>query len=245
MMRIRIQLLVLLLLGSTNVFADTSLGVSDITKQSNRQSKVTLDKIAACKDMSSEEATKIGLIRQMLDEGKPHAAIAHLDAARIFNPQADLLRADGLRQTGREMQAETIYKRLQSSCVAGYAYQGLGLIASQAGKLQEAISHLKTASAALPTEHTIRNDYGYALMMTGDSQPAVHEFLTAIELAAGYRQPAHNLILLLYRNGETDRAQAFASQFGIAADELGKLEKMAQLPLASAGMNEDKLGGQQ
>lgn len=243
----RFQILVLLFLGSTSAFAGVSLGTNDINsdRQPDRQARISPAKIAACDDMSSEEATKLGLIRQMLAEGKPHAAIAHLDAMRISNPQADLLRADGLRQTGREMQAETIYRRLLSSCVTGYASQGLGLIASKTGKLHDAVSHLRTASAALPTEHTIRNDYGYVLMMAGEGDAAVHEFLTAVELAAGYRQAAHNLILLLYREGETDRAKAFASQFGIATDELGKLEKMAQLPLTSAGKTQDEPGGQQ
>lgn len=242
MIRICIPLLVFLLFGSASVFAGASLGTNETAWQSNRPAQASRNEIATCDDMSSEDATKLGLIRQMLGEGRPHAAIAHLDAARISNPQADLLRADGLRQTGREIQAEAIYKRLQGSCVNGYAYQGLGLIASKAGDTQEAIRHLRTASEALPTEYTIRNDYGYALMMAGESQLAVHEFLTAIELADGYRQPAHNLILLLYRNGDIGKAQAFASQLGIGAEDLGKLEKMAQLPLTSAEINRDGLG---
>lgn len=244
MMRIRVQLLVLLLFANNSAFAGASFGANEAVSQSNQPSQTPQGKVAVCKEMSAEDATKLGLIRQMLTEGKPHAAIAHLDAARISSPQADLLRADSLRQTGRAQQAATIYRRLQGSCVNGYAYQGLGLIASKAGDGQEAIRNLRTASEALPTEHTIRNDYGYALMMAGESQLAVHEFLTAIELAAGYRQPAHNLILLLYRNGEKDRAQAFASQFGILADDLAKLEKLAQLPLASADTHRDVLGGQ-
>lgn len=62
----------------------------------------------ACAEISTEEATRLGLIRQMLLEGKPHAAIAHLDAARIKNEQAELLRADALRQTGRVLQAENL-----------------------------------------------------------------------------------------------------------------------------------------
>lgn len=246
-MRLRFQILFLLLLVSSSVFAGGNLGLGDTSakaSETSRQSKISQDKIVACKDMSSEDATKLGLIRQMLGDGKPHAAIAHLDAARISNPQADLLRADGLRQTGREMQAEAIYRQLLGSCVAGYAYQGLGLIASQSGNLQEAVVHLKAASAALPTEHSIRNDYGYVLMMAGDSNSAVHELLTAVELAAGYRQAAHNLILLLYRNGENERAEAFASQFGITADELTHLQEMARQLLASTNTNRDGTGGQ-
>lgn len=199
---------------------------ADVSKDSVRSVKSTTDK--ACVAMSSEEATRIGLIRQMLTEGKPHAAIAQLDAARIMNEQADLLRADGLRQTGRALQAKAIYEQLVNSCMSGYAYRGLGLIADQTGNMQEALRHLKAASSALPTEHTIRNDYGYVLMQSGDYEAALHEFLTAVELAPDYRQAAYNLIMLLYQQGDTAKAEVFAKKFGVLAEEMQQLKTLAQ-----------------
>src|SRR5690606_4731670 len=102
--------------------------------------------------------------------------------------------------------------------------------------IAEAVTHLRMASAALPTEHSIRNDYGYMLMLAGDNNAALHEFLTAVELVADYRQAAHNLLLLLYRNGDDQRAQAFAQQFGISAEELAHLQEMAHRPLPSANI---------
>ncbi|EUJ09730.1 hypothetical protein Meth11DRAFT_0531 [Methylophilaceae bacterium 11] len=182
----------------------------------------------ACAEISTEEATRLALIRQMLTEGKPHAAIAHLDAANIKNEHAELLRADALRQTGRALQAQTIYAQLVNSCVSGYAYRGLGLIASETGNQQEALRHLKAASNALPTEHTIRNDYGYVLMQSGESTAALHEFLTAVELAPDYRQAANNLVMLLYQQGDTAKAEAFAKQFGVASEAMQQLKKLAQ-----------------
>lgn len=181
----------------------------------------------ACGEISAEDATRLGLIKQMLTEGKPHAAIAHLDASQINNQQAELLRADGLRQTGRAPQAQAIYEKLANSCVSGYAYRGLGLIASNASNPTAAIDYLKTASAALPTEHTIRNDYGYVLMQSKQYETALHEFLTAVELAPDYKQAAHNLILLLYQQGDTDKAATFATRFGVEAEELQQLKKLA------------------
>lgn len=191
-----------------------------------------------CKALPAAESTKLGIIRQMLNAGKPHAAIAYLDAARIAAPQADLLRADGLRQTGRAAEADRLYRQLLGSCVAGYAYQGLGLDASKLGKLQEAVTQLRAASAALPVEAAIRNDYGYALMSTGDNQAALHEFLTAIELAPGLQRAAHNLILLLSRSGEHEKAKTFADQFGISADQLADLQRLAQQPLPNVAEQE-------
>lgn len=188
--------------------------------------KVVTDK--ACAELSTEDSTRLALIQQMLSEGKPHAAIAHLDALRAKSERAELLRAHGLRQTGRAAQAQVIYEQLTTSCVSGHAYRGLGLIASSAGNLPESLRYLKAASSALPTEHTIRNDYGYVLMQTGQHEVALHEFLTALELAPDYRQAAHNLVMLLYQQGDSAKAEAFARQFGLAADEMQQLKKMAQ-----------------
>jgi tetratricopeptide (TPR) repeat protein len=181
----------------------------------------------ACKELPAASSTRLGLIRQMLATGKPHAAIAYLDASRLDVPQAQLLRADGLRQTGREEEAGRIYRQLLRSCVAGHAYQGLGLSAGNAGKWNDAVTHLKAASAALPIDAAVRNDYGYALMQSGDTATALHEFLTAIELAPNQRRPAHNLILLLSRTGEDAKAAAFAEKVGISAEELAGIQRMA------------------
>ncbi len=197
---------------------------ADNTTKPPIQAKDIVDK--ACPDTSPEETTRLALIQQMLNDGKPHAAIAYLDAAKIKNAQAELLRAHGLRQTGRPLQAKVIYEQLVKTCVSGHAYRGLGLLASNAGNMQESLRYLKAASQALPTEYTIRNDLGYVLMQSGQPEPALHEFLTAVELAPDYRQAAHNLILLLYQQGDTARAEAFAKQFGIEAEELQHLKKM-------------------
>lgn len=213
-----------------------------MSPQQSRQPAKT--KNAACAELPPEDATNLGLIRQTLADGKPHAALAFLDASGIAHPQAEVLRADSLRQSGREEQAKQIYQQQLSTCVSGYAYRGLGLIAANAGNLADAVTHLRMASATLPTEHTIRNDYGYMLMLSGDHDAALHEFLTAIELVADYRQAAHNLLLLLYRNGDEQRAHAFASQFGINAEEMAHLQELARQPLSGANINQERTGVQ-
>lgn len=185
----------------------------------------------ACRELPPASSTRLGLIRQMLVAGKPHAAIAYLDASHITAPQADLLRADALRQTGRAAEADKVYRQLLGSCVKGYAYQGLGLSASAAGKTRDAVAQLQAASVALPVDPAVRNDYGYALMQAGNTQAALHEFLTAIELAPNQRRPARNLLLLLTRSGEDEKARAFAQQFGISDAELAGIRELAQQQL--------------
>jgi Flp pilus assembly protein TadD len=196
------------------------------------------EKAAACKSLPAAENTRLGIIRQMLAEGKPHAAIAHLDAARIEAPQSNLLRADGLRQTGRHEMATELYRRLLSTCVAGNAYQGLGLLAGQVGDVGEAVDQLQAASMLLPVDPAVRNDYGYALLLANEHEAALHEFLTAIELAPGHRQAAHNLLLLLYRMGQPEKANQFAEQFGISAADAERLKAEALKPLPGLAFND-------
>jgi len=200
----------------------------------SRQAPQTQTGTTSCKALPAADSTRLGIIRQMLDDGRPHAAIAHLDAASIKAPQSDLLRADGLRQTGREKEAALLYQKLLGTCVAGSAYQGLGLLATHKGNVREAILQLHNASEALPIDPNIRNDYGYALLLAEEHEGALHEFLTAVELAPGHRQAAHNLLLLLYRTGKPDQAGKFAAQFGISAADLERLKQHAQQPLSGA-----------
>jgi hypothetical protein len=87
----------------------------------------------------------------------------------------------------------------------------------------------------LPIDAAVRNDYGYALMQSGDTATALHEFLTAIELAPNQRRPAHNLILLLSRTGEDAKAAAFAEKVGIPAEELAGIRRMALQGAAPEG----------
>jgi hypothetical protein len=47
-----------------------------------------------------------------------------------------------------------------------------------------------------------------------------------------YRQAAHNLLLLLYRSNDEQKARAFADRFGISAEEQARLQALARQPLA-------------
>ena len=199
----------------------------------------TNTKASACKVLPASENTRLGMIQQMLNEGKPHAAIAHLDAADVQAPQSDLLRADALRQTGRGKEAATLYQKLLGSCLAGSAHQGLGLLATNEGNVREAILQLHAASEVIPIDPDVRNDYGYALLLADEYEGALHELLTAIELAPGHRKAAHNLLLLLYRTGQAEKANQIAEQFGIGPADIERLKAQARNPSQDMAMVED------
>lgn len=194
------------------------------------ESKDSKDKAGklACMEMAPEDKTQLDMIGKVLGEGKAYAAIAFLDASKLELPQAKLFRAHALRQTGQYEQAAYYYQQLLASCVGGYAYQGLGLLAEMQDQHEAAISYLKVASAMMPVESRVRGDYGYALMMYGDNQKALAELLTAIELDGKNRLAINNLILLMFKTGQEERAAQIASEFGIKEAGLEEIRSNSQ-----------------
>lgn len=171
--------------------------------------------------------TRLTMIRQLLDSGHPYAALAHLDAAAMRGPAAIHLRADILRRMGRLAEARGHYEQLLGTCMAGSGHHGLGLLAGQEGRLPESVAHLRQARLALPAEARVRNDLGYALMLSNDLEAARFEFLTALDLDPEDRRAALNLILLLHRQGDSTAADAVAERYRIDADERIRLREQA------------------
>lgn len=171
--------------------------------------------------------TRLTMIRQLLDSGHPYAALAHLDAAAMRGPAAIHLRADILRRMGRLAEARGHYEQLLGTCMAGSGHHGLGLLAGQKGRLPDSVAHLRQARLALPAEARVRNDLGYALMLSNDLEAARFEFLTALDLDPEDRRAALNLILLLHRQGDSTAADAVAERYRIDADERIRLREQA------------------
>lgn len=201
------------------------------------QDKNAKDKAAklSCSEMLPEEKTQLEMISKVLGDGKAYAAIAFLDASKLELPQARLFRAHALRQTGQYELAAQYYQQLLSSCVAGLAYQGMGLLAEMQDQHEAAISYLKVASTLMPVESRVRGDYGYALMMNGNNQLALAELLTAIELDGKNRLAINNLILLMFKTGQDEKARQIASDFGIPEQNLTEIRDSSAQPAFKSG----------
>ena len=207
-------------------------GVTNNTNSADtRQSSCT-------EELAGDTSVRLDMVQQLMEDGRLHAALAHLDELDSDSVQATYLRAEILRQSDRSDDAKLLYQVLTETCFAGQGHHGLGLIAGRQQQLAEAELQLAKAAGLLPVNARIRNDYGYALLMAGEHEGALHEFLTAIELAPGHRQAAHNLLLLLFRTGETAKAANFAQQFGIGTAEIDRLKTQAKQPLPGIALNE-------
>ncbi|MGH8550453.1 MAG: tetratricopeptide repeat protein [Methylococcales bacterium] len=176
-----------------------------------------------------EEKVKLQLIRQLMDGGKLHAALAHLDASRVKSSEETYLRAEILRRTERSGLAIPLYKQLlHDRCAAGHAYHGLGLVAGRDGKISEALDYFEQARARLPTDVRVRNDLGYAWLLDGQYQSARYEFQTALELDENNEFSISNLVLLYLMTDQVQKAQSFAVRLKLSGESFQQLVARAR-----------------
>jgi len=171
----------------------------------------------------SGAVTRLAMIRKLQEDGRPYAALAHLDGSGVKGAAADLLRADILRRTGQITQARALYQGLLTTCMVGAGHHGLGILAGEEGRLTESLDHLQQARRALPVDARIRNDLGYALMLSGDLEGAKPELLTAQDLDPEDRKAASNLLMLFELLGDETRVAAIVQRYQIEPEELHRL----------------------
>ena len=179
-------------------------------------------------ELAGDTSVRLDMVQQLMEDGRLHAALAHLDELDSDSVQATYLRAEILRQSDRSDDAKLLYQVLTESCLAGQGHHGLGLIAGRQQQLAEAELQLAKAAGLLPVNARIRNDYGYALLMNGKFADARHEFLTAIELDGGNRLAETNMVILLLLQDQQAKAKSFASKLNMDSQTLADLQLQAE-----------------
>lgn len=169
------------------------------------------------------------LVRQMIQQQKYYAASAHLDALASEHGETDeivLLRADCQRHLGHRERSAALYRKVMDGPYAASAAHGMGLLLAETD-LNSAIDYLQRAARLQPTDARIRNDLGYAMMLSGQLDAAHQQLSTAAELAPENTRPRHNLVLLYYLAGDPAQARRTADQGGIDASERERLQQQA------------------
>jgi len=186
------------------------------------------DPAAAC-NAAPDSATgmQLDLVRQQMNAGKFHSALAYLDTLDERMPQVQLLRARALRSIDDSDGARHSYDALLNTCLRPYGEQGLGIIAADRHDLDAAIAHLKTARELAPVDAEIRNDYGFALLAAGMIDAALREFHTAVELEDKDSLALRNLVLTLFIAHRADAARDIARQHALNATEIENLAQRA------------------
>lgn len=182
----------------------------------------------------NDPALYLQLIEGLQQRRMHYAALAHLDAFDQKwpdNRQAQLLRADALRQTGSLDEAGVIYERLTGKNPMPQALHGLGLIAVAKGQHEAGERLLVQANRLAPIDARILNDLGYVQMKAGRYGPARTNLAKAFELDPGNAQAGANLALLHMRLQEDGQAERMMQRMGMTEAQ------RAQLREESAGLS--------
>lgn len=170
------------------------------------------------------------LIRQLIDQDRLYAALAHLQAREQQFGRTDelrLLRADILRKMGDDAQARALYEQLLDTRFAGQANHGLGLIEAPTDLAQGTV-YLQRAVDQVPTNARMRNDLGYALLRQGRLADARLQLATAYQLDENNELNRNNYILLLLFEGQARRAQRIAAKSNVPKDVMDDLRAEAR-----------------
>lgn len=176
--------------------------------------------------LSQAQQLQLDMARDMLKDGRLHAALANLETMPPQLLDVRESKAVALRRIGSP-KAKALYQGLLDSCKAGEAHHGLGQIALRDGHLAEAEREMREAARLQPTDGLIRNDLGVVLLRKGDREGARFEFLTAVELNEGDKLPATNLLSLLFLEGEDSQAAALIDKAHLSDDQVRQAHSRA------------------
>lgn len=195
-----------------------------------------------CEPPSQEQMLALNLARDMVNEGRLYAALAHLQGLSSSLPEVRLGQAQVMRRLGRS-EAQGLYQSLLGTCLAAAGRHGLGQLAVARGDLEEAEQQLREAVRLAPVDARVRNDMGVLYLRQGRVEEANFEFLTAMELDQADTRPALNLLALLFYQQRWDQAAKLITSLGLSAEQTRSAEALAKelkqptgrtLPLADA-----------
>ena len=150
-------------------------------------------------DSAPAQQLHTDLVREMIAQGRHYAALAHIEELqRSGGPREELLllHAQVLAKLGRGPEAEKEYRQLLGGSFAGEAQHGLGLLYASRD-YRQSLQFLREATRLRPTDASVRNDYGYALLAGGYYRDARPQLATAYELDAGLDKYRNNYVLAL------------------------------------------------
>ncbi|MCC2655383.1 MAG: hypothetical protein K0Q76_491 [Panacagrimonas sp.] len=216
--------------------ASLAVGCATATR---RQMDRTIDESVRSDTPESRREVHAELIRGMIDSGQYYAAIAHVQAqVQQGGPtqQLQLLEAEARRRLGQNTEAQAIYRELlKSRDYQADAYYGLGLISAKTD-LRTGVWQLQQAVQRRPADPDMRNDLGYALILSRRYREALNELATAVELEAGRAESKarNNLVLLMIVTGDEPAVRRIVSETGMSPETLSGLRRRAQTLAAPA-----------
>lgn len=205
------------------VLLGASLLVSGCSSMGNSASR----QANQCGPLEQEQQLAVQLASDMADQGRLHAALAHLEQLPEKLPEVRLRKAMILRKL-EDPQATPLYESLLNSCVAAEAHHGLGQIAAINGNYEQALTRMQAAANLYPSSFTIRNDLGFVYLQRRELDKARFEFMTALELSQDDTLPLENLLTLLMYEDRWQESSALLREGRATAQDYQRAEARAR-----------------
>lgn len=186
-----------------------------------------LPPVSCTTTLQPEHQLQMDAVDSLMSRSQPYAALARLESEGLDTAQHWVRRGQLLASTNQIAEAEDIFEALATQCDSAMGHHGLGLIYLKQHKLEEGVSELRKARKMKPSSSDVRNDYGYALLLTGGYHDAVFELRTALELANGEGAVRQNLAAGYVITGDRPGLDMLRDQYGLSMDEIAHAEKLA------------------
>ncbi|MEQ9547815.1 MAG: hypothetical protein RIK85_17590 [Marinobacter sp.] len=195
---------------------------------SQRPLKDPIYSVGCSTTLQPEHRVELDLIDSLMGDREYYAALAQLESLS-FDTQHHWLRwAQLLAQVEQVDDSADAFEAIAETCDSYQAYHGLGVVYVKLGKTREAIEMLAKAKNLSPAVPEIRNDYGYALMISGNYGRAAFELRTAYELAKDKAAVKQNMIAAYYLNGGDAALNQLRGTLGLRQKDLSAGKQVAK-----------------
>lgn len=177
--------------------------------------------------LQPEHQLQLDAVDAKMSRSQPYAALARLESEGLATEQHWIRRGQLLASTNQVAEAQEIFQALATQCDSAEGHHGLGLVYLKQGKLNEGTQALRKARELAPSSSNIRNDYGYALLLTGGYYDAIFELRTAFELANGQGAVRQNLAAGYFITDDRSGLAMLTHKYDLSKDELTYAEKLA------------------
>lgn len=184
--------------------------------------------VSCTRQVQPEAQVHLDLVDRLSEARKPYAALAQLEGKSMDSHGHWVRKGRLLASTQRLADAERLFQALVDQCGTGEAYHGLGMVLLKSWRVQDGLKQLQIARAEAPASASIRNDYGYALLMNREYEPAAYELRTALELADG-QGPVRQNLAAAYLLTDNDRGlRMLTERYNFGVDEIAHARRLAE-----------------
>ncbi|EKF74353.1 hypothetical protein A11A3_09140 [Alcanivorax hongdengensis A-11-3] len=178
-------------------------------------------------DVQPEDRVELEMVDTLMSRDLVYAALAQLQKHQQRNEEYWQRYGQLLAKTDDMDGARDVFTQMRDQCNSGEAYHGLGMIALKQGYLSEALTNFKEAVSRLPASASVRNDYGYALLLEGDFPEAQRNLRTSLELQNGSGAARQNLAVAYILAGNKQGLALLRDKYHFTDDEMAYAHSLA------------------